>query len=145
MTRTMHDPVDVIGSGCAGAVVSATLTEAGVRVTCLEQGHWWQPGDFPHDRAVDLAGAIDAVDHRINDFGLSGPGYCPPAWHLLGTCRMGDDPETSVIDRWHKSCDCPNLCTIDGSSMVTGAAVNLTSTISALAHRAVGAMVRGRS
>jgi choline dehydrogenase-like flavoprotein len=53
MTRTLHDPVDVlvIGSGCAGAIVTKTLAEAGVRVTCLEQGHWWQPKDFPHDRA----------------------------------------------------------------------------------------------
>ena len=95
---------------------------------------------FGIDRAVDLAGAIDAFDHRVNDFGLSGQGYCPPAWHLLGTCRMGDDPETSVTDKWHKAWDCPNLYIVDGSSMVTGAAVNPTSTISALAHRAATAM-----
>ena len=52
-TRTIHDSVDVlvIGSGCAGSIVSKTLAEAGVRVTCLEQGHWWQPEDFPHHRA----------------------------------------------------------------------------------------------
>ncbi|MEM9439024.1 MAG: GMC family oxidoreductase [Pseudomonadota bacterium] len=96
---------------------------------------------FGIDRAVDLAGSIDAFDHRINDFGLGSTGYCPPAWHLLGTCRMGDDRETSVTDKWHRAWECPNLYIVDGSSMVTGAAVNPTSTISALAHRAAEAML----
>lgn len=100
---------------------------------------------FGMDRARDLAGAIDAFDVKVNDFGLSGAGYCPPAWHLLGTCRMGDDPETSVVDRWHRSWDCPNLYIIDGSSFVTGAAVNPTSTISALAHRAAHHLVENRA
>ncbi len=38
--HTIHDPVDVlvIGSGCAGSIISKTLAEAGVGVTCLEQG-----------------------------------------------------------------------------------------------------------
>ncbi|MGH1484429.1 MAG: GMC family oxidoreductase [Geminicoccales bacterium] len=96
---------------------------------------------FGIGRAIDLAGAIDAFDHRINDFGLDSTGYCPPAWHLLGTCRMGDNPETSVTDKWHRAWDCENLYIIDGSSLVTGAAVNPTSTISALAYRAAEAMV----
>lgn len=90
------------------------------------------------DRAHDLASAIDAFDVKLNDFGLSEGAYRLPAWHLLGTCRMGDNPETSVTDRWHRAWDCPNLFIIDGSSMVTGAAVNPTSTISALALRAAG-------
>ncbi|MEM7289855.1 MAG: GMC family oxidoreductase, partial [Pseudomonadota bacterium] len=96
---------------------------------------------FGISRAQDLAGAIDAFDVKVNDFGLGDSGYCPPAWHLLGTCRMGDDPETSVTNKWHQCWDCPNLYIIDGSSMVTGAAVNPTSTISALAHRAAHQMV----
>lgn len=91
---------------------------------------------FGLDRAVDLAGAINATDYKVNDFGISGSGYCPPAWHWLGTCRMGDDPETSVTDKDHRAWDCANLFVVDGSSMVTGAAVNPTSTISAMADRA---------
>ena len=58
------------------------------------------------------------------------PGTCsaPRAW--------GADPETSVVTRWHQSWDCPNLYITDGSVMATGAAINPTSTISALAYRA---------
>ncbi|HLF03685.1 MAG TPA: GMC family oxidoreductase, partial [Dehalococcoidia bacterium] len=56
-------------------------------------------------------------------------------WHLLGTARMGDDPATSVVDRWGRAHDVPNLMIIDGSIFVTGAAVNPTPTIQALALR----------
>jgi len=56
-------------------------------------------------------------------------------WHLLGTARMGDNPDTSVVDRWGRAHDLPNLFVIDGSIFVTGAAVNPTSTIQALALR----------
>lgn len=56
-------------------------------------------------------------------------------WHLLGTARMGDDPERSVVDAWGRTHDVPNLYVVDGSTFVTGAAVNPTSTIVALALR----------
>jgi choline dehydrogenase-like flavoprotein len=66
-------------------------------------------------------------------------------WHLLGTARMGDDPETSVVDRWGRSHDVPNLFIVDGSVFVTSGAVNPTSTITALALRAADHMVASRS
>src|SRR4029450_2198499 len=56
--------------------------------------------------------------------------------HLLGTCRMGNDPKTSVIDRYHRTHDVPNLFVCDGSSMVTSSRGQPTETISALAFRA---------
>ena len=56
--------------------------------------------------------------------------------HLLGTCRMGDDPETSVVDRYHRSHDVSNLFICDGSSMVTSGRGQPTMTIMALAFRA---------
>jgi choline dehydrogenase-like flavoprotein len=58
------------------------------------------------------------------------------AVHLLGTCRMGNDPRTSVIDRYHRTHDVPNLFICDGSSMVTSSRGQPTATISALAFRA---------
>ena len=56
--------------------------------------------------------------------------------HLLGTCRMGDDPATSVVDSNHRSHDVPNLFICDGSSMVTSGRGQPTMTIMALAFRA---------
>ncbi len=54
-------------------------------------------------------------------------------WHLLGTARMGTDPENSVVNEWGRSHDVRNLFIVDGSVFVTSAAGNPTSTIQALA------------
>jgi choline dehydrogenase-like flavoprotein len=56
--------------------------------------------------------------------------------HLLGTCRMGNDPATSVVNRDHRSHDIPNLFICDGSSFVTSGRGQPTMTIMALAFRA---------
>jgi choline dehydrogenase-like flavoprotein len=56
--------------------------------------------------------------------------------HLLGTCRMGNDPAKSVVDRYHRSHDVPNLFLCDGSSLVTSGRGQPTLTIQALAFRA---------
>lgn len=56
--------------------------------------------------------------------------------HLLGTCRMGDDPEESVVDRHHRAHDVRNLFICDGSSMVSSGRGQPTMTIMALAFRA---------
>lgn len=56
--------------------------------------------------------------------------------HLLGTCRMGNDPATSVIDRYHRTHDVRNLFLCDGSSFVTSGRGQPTLTIEALAFRA---------
>ncbi|MBG6205209.1 choline dehydrogenase-like flavoprotein [Labrenzia sp. EL_13] len=54
-------------------------------------------------------------------------------WHQMGTCRMGDDPQKSVVNGWGRSHDVKNLFIVDGSIFVTSGAVNPTSTIQALA------------
>ena len=92
--------------------------------------------DFAIERAKELAGAVDAFDFKVNDFTRPGVGYNPPAWHLLGTCRLGNDPATSVVNQWGQSWEVPNLYLMDGSVLPTGAAVNPTSTIGAVALRA---------
>ncbi len=56
--------------------------------------------------------------------------------HLLGTCRMGNDPQHSVVDRFHRTHDVPNLFLCDGSSFVTSGRGQPTMTIQALAFRA---------
>jgi choline dehydrogenase-like flavoprotein len=56
--------------------------------------------------------------------------------HLLGTCRMGADPATSVVDADGRSWDIPNLWICDGSLFPTSGGVNPSLTIQALACRA---------
>jgi len=56
--------------------------------------------------------------------------------HELGTCRMGDNPRTSVLNQWNQSHDVKNLFVVDGSSFVTGGSQNPTLTITALSMRA---------
>lgn len=61
------------------------------------------------------------------------PGY---SIHELGTCRMGENPKTSVLNQWNQSHDIKNLFVVDGSSFVTGGSQNPTMTILALSMRA---------
>jgi choline dehydrogenase-like flavoprotein len=58
------------------------------------------------------------------------------AVHLLGTCRMGNDPKTSVVNADHRTHDVKNLFLCDGSSLVTSGRGQPTMTIQALAYRA---------
>ena len=67
-------------------------------------------------------------------FQITPTGQAPATgWHLLGTARMGTDPERSVVNEWGRSHDVRNLFIVDGSVFVTAGAVNPTSTIQAVA------------
>jgi choline dehydrogenase-like flavoprotein len=70
-----------------------------------------------------------------------------PSRHLMGTCRMGNDPKTSVVNAHSRTHDVPNLFLVDGSNFVTAARQQPTATIQALAYRAadyaIGAAKRG--
>jgi choline dehydrogenase-like flavoprotein len=63
-------------------------------------------------------------------------------WHIMGTARMGDDPENSVVDRDCKAHDLKNLYIVDSSIFVTSAGVNPANTIQALALRAGDAIAK---
>ncbi len=55
--------------------------------------------------------------------------------HLVGGCRMGKDPELSVVDKDHRAWGVPNLLIADGSVMPTQGSANPALTIMALASR----------
>jgi choline dehydrogenase-like flavoprotein len=55
--------------------------------------------------------------------------------HELGGARMGDDPKTSVLNRWSQAHDCKNLFVTDGGPFVSQADKNPTWTILALSLR----------
>ena len=94
------------------------------------------PDDVKHakwqvERAVEIMDAAGAKEIVPGEVGEANGGV-----HLLGTCRMGNDPKTSVIDKYHRTHDVKNLFLCDGSSMVTSGRGQPTQTIEALAFRA---------
>lgn len=89
---------------------------------------------------LEAAGALATHDQPIRE----DPGFTV---HLLGTCRMGNDPRSSVVDRYHRAHDVRNLFIVDGSSFVTSGRGQPTLTIQALAFRAadhIGQFARRR-
>ena len=58
------------------------------------------------------------------------------SYHPLGTCRMGRDPTTSVVDLDHQSHDVPGLFIVDGSTVPGPPGVNPQIIIMAMATRA---------
>jgi choline dehydrogenase-like flavoprotein len=85
---------------------------------------------------VDLFQASGAVE--ISEPENHRPGTSA---HYMGGCRMGSDPRTSVVNAWCRTHDVPNLFIADGSVFVTGAAVNPSLTIMALATRTADGMI----
>lgn len=75
---------------------------------------------------LEAAGALEVHSRGINQ---SAP-------HLMGTARMGNDPNRSVVNAWNQAHDVKNLFVVDGSSFATCGSANPTSTIGALALRA---------
>jgi len=61
------------------------------------------------------------------------PGY---SIHEVGTCRMGDDPKKSVLNKWSQSHDHKNLFVVDGAGFTSAGWQNPTMTILALSMRA---------
>ena len=60
------------------------------------------------------------------------------SYHPLGTCKMGRDPQTSVVGLDHQTHDVPGLYIIDGSTVPGAPGVNPQLTIMAMADRAAG-------
>ncbi len=110
------DPELVDSSGIPAPKVAYTLSENSRRML-----------DHGIDRGTEAMLAAGAHSTR------SVPLSRPAGWHLLGTARMGKDPNTSVVSETGQAHDVKNLLIIDGSVFVTAGAVNPTSTIQAIA------------
>lgn len=84
------------------------------------------------DKAAEMMAASGARKVRIGlNYGA----------HAMGSCRMGDDPKTSVVNEFCQSHDVKNLFICDTSVFVTGAGVNPTLTAMAIADRAAGHLI----
>jgi choline dehydrogenase-like flavoprotein len=110
------DPVLKDSNGIPAPKIDYTLSENSRRML-----------DYSVERGAEILRAAGAYDVGFEKpLGHGG-------WHLMGTARMGRDPERSVVNEWGRSHDVKNLFVVDGSLFVTSAGVNPTCTIQALA------------
>lgn len=94
--------------------------------------------DFGMDRAEEvLRGAGARQIFRT-------PLRSEAGFHLMGTARMGEDANTSVVDQYGRCHDVPNLFLADASVFVTSAAINPTATAQALALRTADHLIATR-
>jgi choline dehydrogenase-like flavoprotein len=102
----------------------------GLPVLCVT--YEWGANDIKlaaaaRDKAVEMMTASGARSVRIGlNYGA----------HAMGTCRMGRDPDISVVNEFCQSHDIPNLFICDTSVFATSAGVNPTLTAMAIASRA---------
>ncbi|WP_172122016.1 GMC family oxidoreductase [Devosia sp. 919] len=85
--------------------------------------------DFGMARADEVLRAAGAIETAHT------PLRAEAGFHLMGTARMGADPERSVVDAYGRCHDVPNLFIADASTFVTSAAINPTATAQAFALR----------
>jgi choline dehydrogenase-like flavoprotein len=114
--RVTLDPVLKDSNGIPAPKIDYTLSDNSKRML-----------EFAVARASEILRSAGA-----HDVGYESP-LADGGWHLMGTARMGKDPERSVVNEWGRSHDVKNLFIVDGSIFVTSAGVNPTCTIQALA------------
>jgi len=108
------------------------------RLSGLNHPHTVEVGKFVASRAeawLKEAGAIETW-LKLPGRGLSG------GQHQAGTCRMGNDPKTSVVNKYCQVHDMDNLFVIDGSVHVTNGGFNPVLTIMAIAYYASDHIIR---
>jgi len=86
------------------------------------------------DEWFRAAGAIEVFQPPANGPGIS--------THAYGGTRMGNNPETNVVDGWGFSHEAPNLGILGASVMGTSGARNPTLTVQALAWRTAEHLVK---
>jgi gluconate 2-dehydrogenase alpha chain len=101
-----------------------------IRITADHKDNERKLGAFIQDKMAQWfleAGAI-AIE--------KGPtGTMGPSTHAYGGTRMGDNPETNVVNRFGFAHEVPNLGVLGASVMGTSGARNPTLTVQALAWR----------
>jgi choline dehydrogenase-like flavoprotein len=106
-------------------------------IPALHIQHTYTENEF--EMARDAMNTLDEICRAAGFEVLAKhPHMVPPgeSIHEIGTCRMGSDPKTSVLNKWNQSHDIKNLFVVDGSSFVSGGSQNPTLTILALSMRA---------
>jgi choline dehydrogenase-like flavoprotein len=73
--------------------------------------------------------------------GVVGPEHTGPAYHHIGTTRMGTDPDASVVNGVGRTHEVGNLWVVGSSTFPTGGAMNPTLTIAATALRTADRLI----
>ena len=108
-----------------------------MRITSTSHPDDFKAMEFFRQKSIEIleaAGAKRVWANPVNDSRGSA--------HNRGTCRMGNDPKTSVVNKFHRAHDVPNLFIIDGSNLITGGRNHPTMTIQALAFRAADNIIK---
>jgi choline dehydrogenase-like flavoprotein len=101
--------------------------------------HTFEIGDVQGKRAEGWLKEAGAIHTEV----MAGhPTNVSAGQHQAGTCRMGDDPRSSVVNKTCQVHDADNVFVIDSSVHVTNGGFNPALTIMAIAYYASDALVR---
>ncbi len=81
---------------------------------------------------LDDESQLSIIDER----GIEPCGQAIMAFHIQGTCRMGPDSKTSVVDNYMESHDVKNLFVVDASVCPSTSSSHNMVAVMAMAHRA---------
>lgn len=133
-----------------GPIQQMPMFESRVTVDPVVKDHWGLPvvrlceRCHPHDKEL-IALIADKSEELLRTAGATETwkgGGPASAMHQAGTCRMGDDPETSVTNRYGQLHEIDNLFVADGSLHVTNSGFNPVLTIMALGYWVGEAILR---
>ncbi len=95
---------------------------------------------FTEPTIIEDASKIDIVD----SMGIRPASIALISAHQYGTCRMGEDPKTSVVNSWGESHDVKNLFIVDASTNPTSSSTHNMIPIMAMAHRTADYILNNR-
>ncbi len=107
----------------------------GIPVAHIECTHSDNEREMAKDQIETLREMVHEAgwDIQWENPNLSPPGLCI---HEVGTARMGNDPKTSVLNKFNQSWDVKNVFVTDGSCFVSMGCQNPTLTMMAITVRA---------
>jgi choline dehydrogenase-like flavoprotein len=98
----------------------------------------------PHRKLLhwtaDSGEDVEAFAQRVHDAPLTPMDVAMFALHQMGSCRMGEDPATSVANPWGELHDTPGVWIGDASAFPTSTGTNPMISTMALAHRTAEAI-----
>jgi gluconate 2-dehydrogenase alpha chain len=112
-------------------VVKDPMGRPVIRITAEYKENERRIAAFSQDKMEEWYRAAGAIAISRGPLG----GTMGASTHAYGGTRMGDNPETNVVNRWGMSHEVPNLGILGGSVMGTSGARNPTHTVQALAWR----------